>query len=65
MDLQAAQDKLQADGYKHLASVDHTGRGRSQMNDRNWVVVDQLPSPGEQVPTAYKITLFVVKHGEG
>lgn len=64
MDLQSAQDKLQANGYKHLESIDYTGRGRNQVVDSNWVVVDVLPAVGVQTSTAFKVTLFVVKDGE-
>ena len=64
LDLQSAQDTLQADGYRHLDSVDDTGRGRFQVNDSNWVVVSMYPDAGETVSTAYEITLFVVKEDE-
>lgn len=64
MDLQSAQDELQAAGYEHLDSIDDTGRGRDQILDSNWIVVDMLPGAGEEVSPAYEITLFVVKEDE-
>lgn len=64
MDLQSAQDTLQAHDYRHLESIDDTGRGREQRWDRNWIVVDMSPEPGSRTPAAYEITLFVVKDGE-
>jgi hypothetical protein len=64
LDLQTAQDTLQSAGYRHIESVDDTGRGRYQMNDSNWVVVRQNPSAGTKKATSYVIYLFVVKQGE-
>lgn len=64
LDLQSAQDALQTAGYDHMRSIDDTGRGRNQVNDSNWVVVDQQPSAGEQVSPAYEVVMFVVKDGE-
>jgi len=64
LDLQEAQDTLQEAGYRHIKSVDDTGRGRHQVIDSNWIVVDQTPSAGEQKSHAYEIVLFVVKDGE-
>jgi beta-lactam-binding protein with PASTA domain len=64
LDLQTAQDTLQEAGYRHLDSIDDTGRGRSQVVDSNWVVVSQSPSAGDQASKAYKVTLFVVKDDE-
>lgn len=63
-DLQSAQDTLRALGYRHLVSIDDTGRGRNQVVDSNWVVVAMTPGPGTRTPTAYEIRLFVVKEGE-
>lgn len=64
LDLQTAQDTLQSAGYRHIESVDDTGRGRHQMNDSNWVVVRQNPSAGTKKATSYVVYLFVVKYGE-
>ncbi|NLV78036.1 MAG: hypothetical protein GXY65_01590 [Rhodococcus sp.] len=46
MDLQAAQDAIQASGVFYSRSVDASGAGRAQVWDRNWVVVEQTPAPG-------------------
>lgn len=43
---QEAQDALQAAGFHKLDEEDATGRGRSLVLDRNWVVVEQKPKGG-------------------
>jgi len=43
MNLQSAQDTLQAAGFHTLRSHDAKSFNRSQMLDRNWIVVDQSP----------------------
>jgi hypothetical protein len=55
MDLQAAQDTMQAAGFYYLTSHDATGQGRNQVLDRNWTVCDQTPSAGS--PTAPDATI--------
>lgn len=49
MNLQLAQDTIQAAGVFYSRSVDATGAGRMQIVDRNWVVVSQRPAPGIDV----------------
>lgn len=64
MDLQEAQDTLQAAGFDHRRSIDDTGRRRKQVIDSNWVVVSMSHTPGERARPADMITLFVVKDDE-
>lgn len=50
MNLQAAQDFIQSETGVFLSlSEDATGAGRSQIMDRNWVVVAQRPAPGAPI----------------
>lgn len=49
MDLQSAQDAIQAAGVFFSRSFDATGAGRSQIVDRNWIVVSQDPQPGASI----------------
>ncbi|NEW29143.1 PASTA domain-containing protein [Nocardia cyriacigeorgica] len=63
MNLQAAQDQIQAAGVFFSRSEDATGAGRMQVMDRNWVVVSQTPGPGEPVGEGEAV-LSVVKIGE-
>ncbi|WP_228537188.1 calcium-binding protein [Nocardia sp. XZ_19_231] len=59
MNLQEAQNTIQAAGVFFSRSTDASGRGRAQVMDRNWTVVAQEPAPGtligvpghEKVPT--------------
>jgi len=62
MDLQAAQDTIQAAGVFYSTSVDATGQGRAQVWDRNWVVVDQTPSVGALIGEGDPV-LSVLKEG--
>ncbi|SEU28432.1 PASTA domain-containing protein [Nonomuraea wenchangensis] len=64
MNLQAAQDFLQAKGFYILDDQDATGQGRLQVFDRNWQVVRQDPAAGRRVPTDTLITLYAKKIGE-
>jgi hypothetical protein len=64
MDLQTAQDTLQATGYHNLGSEDATGQGRAQLVDRNWVVVGQSERAGSSPPADTRIVLRSVKYGE-
>ena len=63
-DLQAAQDTLQAAGFDNLGSQDGTGQGRSQLIDRNWVVVAQSVRAGSAPSPTTRIVLTAVKYGE-
>jgi hypothetical protein len=63
MNLQEAQDEIQEHGVFFSKSVDATGKGRKQLWDRNWVVVDQSPTPGEQIGEGEAL-LEVVKEDE-
>ena len=64
MNLQAAQDLLQAQGFYVLDDQDATGQNRLQVFDRNWVVVRQTPAAGKRVPTTTKVVLYAKKRGE-
>ncbi|TJZ76994.1 hypothetical protein FCG67_14125 [Rhodococcus oryzae] len=63
MNLQAAQDMIQAAGVFFSRSQDASGKGRAQVLDRNWVVVAQTPPAGSTV-TEGEAVLSVVKEGE-
>jgi len=63
MNLQAAQDEIQKYGVFFSRSSDATGMSRSQLIDRNWVVIKQTPLPGQPV-TELEAVLSVVKIGE-
>jgi hypothetical protein len=62
MNLQRAQDTIQAAGKFFSDSHDATGAGRLQVIDSNWIVVDQDPAPGELVTSTPD--LGAVKYGE-
>lgn len=64
MDLQLAQDKVEAAGFNEVDSADASGKNRRQFADRNWTVVGQRPDPGGEQPKSTRITLSVVKDGE-
>lgn len=64
MNLQAAQDHLQAKGFYVLNDKDATGANRFQVSDRNWVVVRQTPVAGRKVATDALVTLWAKKYGE-
>jgi hypothetical protein len=49
MDLQQAQDTIQAAGVFFSRSEDATGEGWMQIVDRNWIVVAQTPAPGTPI----------------
>ena len=62
MNHQAAQNRLQALGFRNLRERDCTGRGRLLLFDRNWRVVRQSPAAGRRVRTNRTITLCSVKY---
>jgi beta-lactam-binding protein with PASTA domain len=64
IDLQLAQDTLQAAGFYVLRSHDATGQGRLQVLDRNWTVVDQTPSGGTVMLLSEVVDLGAVKDEE-
>lgn len=63
MDLQQAQDTIQAAGVFFSRSEDATGEGRMQVMDRNWIVVAQTPAPGTPIGEGEAV-LSVVKDDE-
>ncbi|MGF7122668.1 hypothetical protein [Rhodococcus sp. BE178] len=63
MNLQDAQDLIQANGVFFSRSADASGKGRKQVLDANWIVVGQQPSVGAPVGEAEAV-LSVVKIGE-
>jgi len=64
MNLQAAQNKLQALKFFNLHSFDATGQGRLQVLDRGWVVVEQTPAAGTSVGSGRYIRLGVKRTAE-
>ena len=64
MDLQAAQDSLQAAGFYNLGSEDGSGEGRMQILDRDWVVIAQSVDAGSTPSPLKRIVLASVKYGE-
>lgn len=64
MDLQEAQDLLQAEGLYVLTSHDAKREGRNQIIDNNWKVCDQEPAAGTKVPESQEIDLGAVKDEE-
>lgn len=63
MNLQDAQDAIQAAGVFFSQSFDATGADRLQVLDRNWIVVSQDPAPGVLVGEG-DANLGAVKIGE-
>ena len=63
MNLQEAQDEIQDHGVFFSRSQDASGQDRFQMNDSNWIVVDQSPSVGTSIGEGDAM-LSVVKIGE-
>lgn len=63
MNLQDAQDAIQAAGVFFSRSFDASGEGRSQVLDRNWIVVSQDPAPGVPIGEG-DANLGAVKVGE-
>lgn len=64
MDLQLAQDKLQAAGFSDIGSRDASGYGRHQVYDRTWVVVAQTHAPGQRAPEDAQIRLEALRYGD-
>src|SRR5437868_8933983 len=64
MNLQAAQDTMQAAGFFILNDKDATGQNRFQINDRAWVVTRQTPAAGRLADLSTLVTLFAKKIGE-
>ena len=63
-DLQGAQDAIQsltADAVWYSGSTDLTGKGRMQIDDRNWVVCSSTPAPGATFMESTKVSFGVVK----
>jgi hypothetical protein len=63
-DLQGAQDAIQSltsDAVWYSASTDLTGKGRMQIDDRNWVVCSSTPAPGATFTESTKVNFGVVK----
>jgi hypothetical protein len=61
---QLAQDTMQAAGFYYLTEEDASGNGRLLINDRNWVVVSQLPAGGTTTSLDTGIVLRSKKIGE-
>ncbi|MDJ0395020.1 hypothetical protein QMK17_16980 [Rhodococcus sp. G-MC3] len=63
LNLQAAQNLIQDAGVFFSRSEDATGASRMQVNDSNWIVVDQQPGVGVPIGEGDAV-LSVVKIGE-
>ena len=63
MDLQLAQDKAQAAGFRRVSTRDDSGQGRRQRYDQEWVVVAQSPPAGTPTSRA-RIALRVLAYGD-
>lgn len=63
MNLQSAQNAIQAAGVFYSRSADASGQGRMQINDSNWLVVQQEPPAGAVIGEGDAL-LSVVKIGE-
>ncbi|OZE21060.1 calcium-binding protein [Rhodococcus sp. 05-2254-6] len=63
MNLQSAQNAIQAAGIFYSRSVDASGASRMQVNDSNWIVVAQDPQAGVLVGEGDAL-LSAVKIGE-
>ncbi|MBM7245263.1 calcium-binding protein [Rhodococcus fascians] len=63
MNLQSAQNAIQAAGVFCSRSADASGEGRMQVNDSNWIVVEQDPAPGALIGEGEAV-LSAVKIGE-
>lgn len=64
MDLHGAQDAIQSltrDKVWYTGSTDLTGKGRSQISDRNRVVCTSTPSPGAEFTISTKVEFGVVR----
>jgi hypothetical protein len=67
MDLQGAQDMIQSVTHGALwysGSTDLTGQGRTQINDRNWVVCSSTPPSGRAFGASTKVDFGVVRDSE-
>jgi nucleoid-associated protein YgaU len=64
VNLQLAQDRLQALGSYLLDQEDAAGLNRLQVNDSNWKVCAQKPAPGKTVPLETMVLLTSVKLAE-
>ena len=64
MNLQLAQDTLQALGSYLMDQQDASGLGRVQVIDSNWQVCSQDPGPGSVIPESTLVTLAAVKLDE-
>lgn len=62
--LQVSQDALQEAGFYLMKQNDATGAGRSQLWDRNWIVVRQSPAGGTCKPITALIRTWSKKIGE-
>lgn len=63
MNLQTAQNAIQAAGVFYSRSVDASGASRMQVNDSNWIVVAQDPPAGAPIGEGDAL-LSAVKIGE-
>ena len=64
MNLQDAQNAMQASGFFNLGSADGAGQGRMQILDRDWVVIGQSVQAGTKPGLTKRIVLTSVKYGE-
>lgn len=64
LDLQLAQDTMQASGYYSLGEQDGSGEGRRAILDRGWVVVEQSPAAGTPAPEDARVVLTYLREDE-
>src|SRR5690606_38808503 len=64
LNLQEAQDSLQALGSYFLDQEDALGEGRVQLVDSNWQVCSQEPASGAEMPLEATVLLTAVKLDE-
>lgn len=64
MDLQLAQDKAQAAGFTRVIAEDASGQRRRKVNDQDWVVISQSPSPGTGGTRNTRVVYRVLAYGD-
>jgi hypothetical protein len=63
-DLQSAVDIIQNAGFVNVSSRDGSGRNRSRLFDRDWVVIAQSVPAGSHPDLSTRIVLTAVRYGE-
>jgi hypothetical protein len=63
-DLQSAEDIIHDAGFVNVSSRDGSGRNRSRLFDRDWVVIAQSVPAGTHPDPSTSILLTAVRYGE-